>query len=67
MLEAHFKIIALSGVIDNIDILDPTITGFPKNEVSGVKVSPYFPGYKYLEKGVVWHWNHAICGSMTFL
>ena len=65
-IKARFKIVGPSKVFVDIDILDPSITGYPKNEVKDVNTSPYFPGNPYLEPGVADHWGHACYGSMSF-
>lgn len=65
-VEARFLISRSSGVLFDIDILDPSMTGFPKSEIAKVRYSPYFPLVPYLESGVAEHWNHAIYGSGSF-
>jgi hypothetical protein len=65
-IKARFKITGPSGVIADIDILDPEITSFRKEDIKEVKVSPFFPGNPYLESGVAWHWDHACYGSISF-
>lgn len=38
-IKANFKITGPSGIIADIDILDPSITGFPKHEVKDVNIA----------------------------
>ena len=65
-VQAHFKISGSSGVFLDIDVLDPSMTGFPKSEVAGVSYSPYFPLHAYLKSGVAEHSGHACHGSGSF-
>lgn len=64
--EAHLRISGASGVFHDVDILDPSITGFPKSEVAGVDYSSNFPLKPYLKKGVAEHWGHACYGSGAY-
>jgi hypothetical protein len=65
-VEARFKISGASGVFCDIDMLDSSMTGFPRSEVVGVKYSSYFPLTPYLKSGVANHWGHACYGSGAF-
>jgi hypothetical protein len=64
--KARFKIEGPAGTIADVDVLDPKITGFPKERVRTVNYNPYFPGNPYLEKGVAWNPDHAAYGSGSF-
>jgi hypothetical protein len=64
--KARFKIDGPAGTIADIDVLDPKITGFPREEVKAVIFIPYFTGSPYLERGVAWHLEHPIYGSGSF-
>ena len=66
-IEARFLISGSSGVLFDIDVLDPSMTGVPKSEIAEVRYSPYFPLAPYLESGVAKHWEHAIYGGRSFL
>jgi hypothetical protein len=63
---AHFRIDGPAGNIADVDVLDPKITGFPKEKIRSVGFIPCFSPTPYLEKGVAWHWEHPTYGSGSF-
>jgi hypothetical protein len=65
-IEARFMISGSSGILFDIDVLDPSMTGLSKFEIAKVRYSPYFPLAPYLESGVAENWEHAIYGSGSF-
>lgn len=65
--KAYFRISGSSEVIDTVDILDPSITGFQKSEVAGVNYSPYFPLEPYLKSGVARHWGTRLLWKWVIL
>jgi hypothetical protein len=64
--KARFKIDGPAGTIADVDVLDPKITGFPKERVRSISFIPCFSANPHLEKDVAWHWEHRVYGSGSF-